>query len=203
MNCCDSTFNTRANHRYDGGYKLDTISIYTDSETEEVRKILVYNSAETRKKLFNILVSKQDNNFDYLKQELDKKKSNELCYVNIGRNSEIQYTLKFTTKLYDWMENFFYECDIKTDTDTFVDIVNGYIARDESMYKQIYEMISFKDASREDFVHKLFIAAYSNDQLDILEDRWLKSDMNNYEMMKALLDSDSFRAQFGFYTGEE
>ncbi len=203
VNCCDSTFNTRANHRYDGGYKLDTISIYTDSETEEVRKILVYNSAETRKKLFNILVSKQDNNFDYLKQELDKKKSNELCYVNIGRNSEIQYTLKFTTKLYDWMENFFYECDIKTDTDTFVDIVNGYIARDESMYKQIYEMISFKDASREDFVHKLFIAAYSNDQLDILEDRWLKSDMNNYEMMKALLDSDSFRAQFGFYTGEE
>lgn len=194
---CDSTFNTRASHLWHGGYDLDTIAIYADSETGDVRKIMIFNTEENREKLYNILESEQDPELLDVKQKLSKKTENKICYINYSRNSKIQYKTQYSVALYVWMDRFLDACGTNLDIDSYIELVQGVIDGDENTYKDLYNMLSFKAEDKDKFFHDAFIAVYENDVTDEWKPRNLNQYDNNYEIFKWMIQGDSFKSMVG------
>lgn len=93
ISVCPSTFNSRTNH-IDGGYYTGGITVYKDSKTNEVRKIMYYNTEENRQILMSSFISGQDSDLSVLKDKLSQRTEEKVYFISIGRKSKVQYLEK-------------------------------------------------------------------------------------------------------------
>lgn len=88
-----STFNCRVND-IDGAYIIDDAVIYVDEKSGQVRKVLYYNVEKNHIDLMNRLTSTEDENLLQLDEKINSFNKEKYYYINIDKNSEIQYYLK-------------------------------------------------------------------------------------------------------------
>lgn len=194
---CESTFYSRT-HNVDGGYIFDKFSVYQDSKTGEVRKILYYNSEENLDALKAILVSDTDYELYELNKKFEENNENKTYYISISPKQECQYRLNpnYAESIYNWLEKYKYRYE--WDADMLMHLTAGVVRQDCEVYDELYDVMYDPQKTDEQFVNmmykKIFGREVSKEQLDTWV-RMLKEGLDRKDMFASLISSEYF-----FYT---
>lgn len=196
ISMCDSTFNSRANH-IDGGYDTSGITMYTDSVTGEVRKIMFYNTEENRRALHYMLVSDQDQDMVHLDNKMEGKKIDKVCYINNGRNANVQYKQKYSQILYSWVSNYIDAYGKDTDTLLKTKVSAGMTERDKESYQVLYDCIPLKSLSEKEYIHWLYVNILNREETEVENQGWIDAGLDEYQIFIKFIESDEFKLKCG------
>lgn len=147
---CNSTFNSRTNH-IDGGYDLSGFSIYKDSKTNQVRRIMYCNTAENKDKIKNMVVSKDGD----ISNELKTNDDGGIYTINISRYSEVQYYTEG-----GWLSNLikklYQSRNASIDNVQIQKIKSGIISLDEQTIEEVYSLLENNNLTDSQYVSMLF-----------------------------------------------
>lgn len=148
---CESTFNSRTKH-IDGAYFLEKMggySIYCDSKTGEIRKVLYINNSEVKERLSEIIQSNDETDFSSLFKTEDNDAH---YYINIPRSSKTQYT---EDKVKALVLDIFKVNDIAYDDILLNRIVYGIYSNNENSIEFLFNCLD-EDIPNKELVHKFY-----------------------------------------------
>ncbi|MGN0636774.1 MAG: DUF4214 domain-containing protein [Huintestinicola sp.] len=195
---CESTFNSRTDHM-DGAYYLEKkkgYTIYHDSKTGEVRKVLYINNADVKKRISAILDPNDGTDFSSLFKTEDDGKH---YYINIPRSSKTQFTEDPVKTL---VTDIFAENECEYDRELTEKIALGVYKFDPEAIEYLYDCID-EDLPAKDIIHKYYTQIFGRNESPDESTVWCNyirsGKMDKHDIFVKLFKKKDFKIKYGIY----
>ncbi len=192
---CDSTFNSRVNH-IDGAYDVSGYTIYTDSVTSEVRKIMYCNTEENRKAILEKLTSKDDPGLLELQQKM-KGPDGRICYINVDYLSDTQYEIlgAYSSGYFGWVYSYYEKLGEVEDTENILEMAESLMDGNQDAVKRLYDMLDADELEENEYIHTLYWLIFSRQDSEEENRTWtdaIRNGADKYGVFEAFINSDEF-----------